>query len=134
MLSPRTRADVVAADEVAADDEGLGQALGARLDGVAERMPELRAVAEQPLERRRVVGRGDDQDVADARQHQRRQRVVDHRLVVDRQQLLGDDAGERVEARPGAAGEDDALHGRVPSRPSSRSTISRTRSGHGCAR
>ena len=46
----------------------------------------------------RVLGRRDQQDVADARQHQRRERVVDHRLVVDRQQLLRDGA-----ASPGAA-------------------------------
>ena len=43
-------------------------------------------------------------------QHQRRQRVVDHRLVVDREQLLADRAGQRVQARAGAAGEDDAFH------------------------
>ena len=35
-------------------------------------------------------GRRDQQDLADARQHQHRQRIVDHRLVVDRQQLLAD--------------------------------------------
>ena len=40
--------------------------------------------------RGRSCGRGDHQDVADARQHQRGQRIVDHRLVVDRQQLLAD--------------------------------------------
>ena len=34
--------------------------------------------------------RGDDQDLADAGEHQRRQRIIDHRLVVDRQQLLAD--------------------------------------------
>ena len=33
----------------------------------------------------------DDQDVGDSRQHQRRQGIIDHRLVVDRQQLLRGD-------------------------------------------
>ena len=42
-----------------------------------------------------------------------RQRVIDHRLVVDRQQLLADDARERIEPRAGAAGEDDPLHGKT---------------------
>jgi hypothetical protein len=36
------------------------------------------------------VGRRDHQDVADAGEHQRRQGIVDHRLVVDREQLFGD--------------------------------------------
>ena len=53
-------------------------------------MPELRAIAEQALEPSCSCGRGDDQHVADAGQHQRRQRVIHHRLVVDRQQLLAD--------------------------------------------
>ena len=47
--------------------------------------------------------------LAQAGQHQDRQRVVDHRLVVDRQQLLADHLGHRVEPRAGAAGQDDAL-------------------------
>ena len=51
-------------------------------------MPQLAAIAEQAAELRQVVRRRDHQDVADAGQHQHRQRIVDHRLVVDRQQLL----------------------------------------------
>ena len=74
---------------------------------------ELRAVAEQPLELLGVVRRGDDQDVADAGQHQRRQRVVDHRLVVDRHQLLADAQGDRVQPGAGAAGKDDSAHAAI---------------------
>ena len=72
--------------------------------------------------------RRDEQDVADAGQHQRRQRIVDHRLVVDRQQLLRHDLRDRIEPRAGAAGEDDSLarHGvrrpRALSRSCARST------------
>jgi hypothetical protein len=51
-------------------------------------MPQSAAVAQQHFEARRVLRRGNDQHVADAGQHQRAQRVVDHRLVVHRQQLL----------------------------------------------
>jgi hypothetical protein len=43
-------------------------------------------------------------------EHQRGQRVVDHRLVVDRQQLLAHGLGQRMQARARAAGQDDALH------------------------
>ena len=38
------------------------------------------------------------------------QRIVDHGLVVDRQQLLGGHERERVQAGAGPAGEDDAFH------------------------
>jgi hypothetical protein len=52
---------------------------------------------------------GNDEDVANARQHQGAERVVDHRLVVNRQQLLGDCFGHGVEPGAGAAGKDDAF-------------------------
>ena len=80
--------DGVVADEVGADDERLRQAVGAGLHGVRDLDAPLPAVAEQALELVGVLGRGDDEHLADAGHHQRRQRVVDHRLVVDRHELL----------------------------------------------
>ena len=100
----------LAGDEILADREGLRQAVGARLLGVGEVHAVARAVPEQALEVGEVRRRGDDQDVADARQHEGGQRVVDHGLVVDRQQLLGGHERERVQASAGPAGEDDAFH------------------------
>ena len=103
----------LAGDELLADGEGLRQAVRARLLGIGEVHAVARAVPEQALEVGQVGRRGDDQDVPDARQHEGGQRVVDHGLVVDRQQLLGGHERERVQARAGPAGEDDAFH-RIP--------------------
>ena len=100
----------LAGDELLADGEGLGQAVRRGLLGVGKVHAVARAVPEQALEVGQVGRRGDDQDVADARQHEGGQRVVDHGLVVDRQQLLGGHERERVQARAGPAGEDDAFH------------------------
>lgn len=100
----------LAGDEVLADGEGLRQAVRARLLGVGEVHAVARAVPEQALEVGQVGRGGDDQDVANARQHEGGQRVVDHGLVVDRQKLLGGHERERVQARAGTAGEDDAFH------------------------
>ena len=100
----------LAGDELLADGERLRQAVGARLLGVGEVHAVARAVPEQALEVGQVGRRGDDQDVPDARQHEGGQRVVDHGLVVDRQQLLGGHERERVQTRAGPAGEDDAFH------------------------
>lgn len=100
----------LAGDEVLADGEGLRKAVGAGLLGVGEVYSVARAVPEQALEVGQVGRRGDDQDVPDSRQHEGGQRVVDHGLVVDRQQLLGGHERERVQARAGPAGEDDAFH------------------------
>ncbi|MNV78999.1 hypothetical protein D3C71_1725290 [compost metagenome] len=99
----------VLADERRTDQERLRQPLGRRLHRVAEVQAPLRAVAQQLLEPRRVLRRRDDEDVADARQHQGRERVVDHRLVEDRQQLLADGKRRRVQPFAGAAGQYDAF-------------------------
>jgi hypothetical protein len=101
--------DRVAADELGADDERVGEAARRLLRGVLEAAAELRAVVEQPLELRLVLRRRDDQDLADPGHHQRGQGVVDHRLVVDRHDLLRDALGDRVEPRARPAGEDDPL-------------------------
>ena len=103
----------LAGDEVLADGERLREAVRRGLLGVGEVHAVARAVPEQALEVGEVGRRGDDQDVPDARQHEGGQRVVDHGLVVDRQQLLGGHERERVQTRAGPAGEDDAFH-RIP--------------------
>lgn len=104
----------LAGDELLADGECLGQAVRRGLLGVGEVHAVARAVPEQALEVGQVGRGGDDQDVPDARQHEGGQRVVDHGLVVDRQQLLGGHERERVQARAGPAGEDDAFHNITP--------------------
>ena len=57
--------DRIVADEIAADDEGIGQPARAVLRGIGEAQAELGAVAEQPFEQRLILRRGDDQNVAD---------------------------------------------------------------------
>ncbi len=100
----------LAGDELLADGEGLRQAVRRGLLGVGEVHAVARAVPEQALKIWKVCRCRDDQNVPDARQHEGGQRVVDHGLVVDRQQLLGGHERERVQARAGPAGEDDAFH------------------------
>ena len=73
-------------------------------------LPQALVIAEEPLELRRVVRGGDDQDVSDPGQHQRAEGVVDHRLVVDGHQLLADAHGDGVQPGPAATGQDDSAH------------------------
>jgi len=78
-------AGAVAGEELLTEEKGLGQAVGFGLDLVAEADAELRAVAEQLLEARQILGGGDEQNLAQAGQHQGREGIIDHRLVVDGQ-------------------------------------------------
>ena len=110
MLSPSASATDDVADELAADHERLREPFGPRLHRVLDLQPDVAAVAEQPAEAVDVGRRRDEQDVPDARQHERRQRVIHHRLVVNRQELLGDDEGQRMEAGSGPAGKKNPFH------------------------
>jgi hypothetical protein len=110
---PQHQGGWMAGEEVGTDHKGLGQAIGAGLDRGGDLRAPGGAIAEEPLEGGLVDGGGDDQHLADARQHQGAKGVVDHRLVVHWYQLLADGGGEG--SQPGAAtsGQDDASPGGV---------------------
>ncbi|MDT4860111.1 hypothetical protein FQZ97_946540 [compost metagenome] len=74
----------VFANELFANQKGLGQAVRRRLLRIAEFDAELAAVAQQVAVLGQVVRGGDDENLADAGQHEHRDRIVDHRLVVNR--------------------------------------------------
>ena len=98
-------------DEFLADQERLGDAGWRVLDQIRERQPQLSAVAEEFRQQWQVTRRTDDQDIANAGEHQHGERIVNHRLVVDRQQLLADGPSQGVKTRPAAACEQNAFHG-----------------------
>ena len=78
------------ADKLLTDDESLGEAVGRGLFGILQTHAQVRAVAQQALEAREVLRGGDDEHLADARQHQYRQRVVHHRFVENGNKLFAD--------------------------------------------
>ena len=56
------------------------------------------AIAKQMLEERHIVRCRDDENISNTRQHQHRDRIVYHRLIVDRQELLAYSLGYWVES------------------------------------
>ncbi len=89
----------------------VGDAAFAFLVGVVDMLQaELLAVGQQAQKIAGIPAAGHDQDVPDARIHQRLDRVVNHRLVVNRQQMLVGDFGQGKQPAARAAGENDALH------------------------
>src|SRR6266566_2978615 len=80
------------------------------LVGVEEPVdPVVVAVPEQAEELARVRPAGDEHQLGDARLDKGLDRVGHHRPVVDREQVLVRDQGQRVQPRARAAGEDHAL-------------------------
>ena len=122
LLEPVAGEDVIAqdhrrrvpGDEVLPDEKRLCQSVRAGLLRVAEPDSERGPVPKKELEARKVLGRGDDQDVPNARRHQDGERIVNHGLVKDGKELLRRDPRERVEPRPRAPGQDNPLHSQTP--------------------
>src|SRR6185437_8117591 len=106
---PEYEGDALIADEPAADDERLGQTFRPRLLRIGKRDSPLGAIAEQPPKERQILRGGDEQNVPDARQHQCCQGIVDHWLVVDRQELLADAEGYGVQPGTRATGQNDTF-------------------------
>ena len=88
----------VVSDKLLTDDECLCQSVRTRLLRVLEVDSQFAAVAQQSAESRQVVRCRYDEYVADARLHERRDRIINHRLVENRKQLLADSFCNRVEA------------------------------------
>jgi len=97
------------ADELFTDNERLRQPVRAGLDSIFQMNAPLRTIAQQLLKTRQIARRADNQNLAYACQHQRAKRVVDHRLVVDRQQLLAECQRSWMQTGAGTAGEYDAF-------------------------
>jgi hypothetical protein len=97
------------ADKLPADDERLGQAIGRGLDRIRDTDSELASVSEESLKSGLIFGRGNDQDIPYPRQHQDGHGIVDHRLIVDRQKLLGNPEGHRMQPRTRTAGQDNSF-------------------------
>ena len=98
MLSPRIKQQG-SSDELFADYESLCQTVRTRLLGVGQLDAVQAAITQQLSETWQVFRRGDNQDLTHPREHQHRQRIEDHRLIVDWQHLLGHAEGQRMQAR-----------------------------------
>ena len=96
-------------EKISADQERLGQPIGAWLHGVLNAHVPGAAISEQATKGRLIMVGGDDQHFADPGQHQGAERVVNHWFVVHRHQLLAHRRCERSQASTTASCKDDAF-------------------------
>ena len=102
--------DVVFSDKFFSDNKGLREPVRRRLNLILQMQPELMSVPKQFLKARRIRRCGDNQNIPDIRIHQDRQRVIDHRFVINRQKLLGCYLCQRIKPGAGASGKNDSFH------------------------
>ena len=96
-------------DEPLSDNESLRDAARRGLRGIGEPHAQPLPATQQILEPRQILRRGYDEDVPDATEHQNGDRIIDHRLVVDREQLLAGHLRDRMQTGSGPAGQNDAF-------------------------
>ena len=113
-------AERVVADEVAGEPDRVRDAEGAALVAIRQLEAEVPAVAQQLDDVTDALAADDDHDLADPHARERVERVVDHRPVVDRQQVLVGDEREREQPARRAARQDESLHRRHASTGQSR--------------
>src|SRR5580692_3588813 len=77
----------------------------------------LRAVAEETKKLTRRVSTGDDHDLHDSGRTERLQRIIDHRLVVNRQQMFVGHLRQRAQSRAEPARQDHPLESLAHVRP-----------------
>ena len=90
---------MISLDKIPPYGEGFRKPARLVLRREAESYSEFAAVAKQLLKAALVVWRRDDQYIANIGHHKRGQRIIDHRLVVDRQELLRNYKCQRVKPR-----------------------------------
>src|SRR6516164_3991953 len=71
---------------------------------------ELFTVSQEAQEIARIASAGHDQNLLNPRIHQSLNRIVDHRPVVNRQQMLVSNLGEREKTASRTASQYDAFH------------------------
>ncbi len=102
--------DIVPADKTFRDEKGLGNAFGFGLFAIADGDSKARAVAQQLLEPRQIMRRGNKAKLANAPFDERREGVINHWFIIDGLKLFAGDERKRIQPRPGTAGKDDAFH------------------------
>src|SRR3984893_4299393 len=99
----------ITSNEIRANNKGFGEPGRSGLLRIAETNAPLPAISEQPFELTTIRWRGDNENVSNACQHQGRQRIVDHRLFVDWEQLFPPASCNRITPRSTASCQYDPL-------------------------
>ena len=93
----------VISDEIGSDNKRICQSPRFVLNSIRHLKPQLLTGAKQFFKYRKITLCRDDQDLTDPCQHQCGQRIVDHRLIINRHDLFWNRFGQRVQSGTGTA-------------------------------
>lgn len=101
---------IIRPDKCLTDEECLCESVRRRLYRVGKMDSPLNSVPEESFEARTIFGCRNNEDISDTSEHECRDRIVDHRLIIDGHELLRDGSCDGIETRPCASCEDDSFH------------------------
>ncbi len=100
----------VITDKLTTNDKRLRKTIRRRLLRIRELHAIVRSVTQQTLKPRQISRRRDDKDIPYPRQHQSRDRIIDHRLVKHWEHLLRHPLRNRIQPSAGPTGKNDTFH------------------------
>src|SRR5439155_26466733 len=96
-IIPQTECDVIVTNERLCNQECLSDAFGFELLAVFDHQAPLAAVAQQLAKARKIVRCGNETKLAYPILDQSRERVINHRFVVNRLELFAGDQRKRIQ-------------------------------------
>src|SRR5262249_9418807 len=107
-IVPEYQCTCVAFDEFLADDQCLSHAIGRLLLSITNIYSPFTAIAQELPEPWHIGWRRDHKDRSNSREHEHAQRVVNHWLVIYRQELFRRAVSYRIKTRPGTTCKNDS--------------------------
>ena len=105
--------DRIRSNEIGTDQEGLRQSIRRRLLRIGELHSVVRTIAQQTTESRQILRGRDHENLPNPRTHQYRNRIVDHRLVVNGQQLLAHPFSHRIQPGTRSSCKNNSFHNSI---------------------
>ena len=87
-------------NEFFTENKGLSQSIWRRLHLITQMDTITGPISQEPFKIRQIRRRRNNQNIPNPSQHQRRQRIINHGLIIHRQQLLRRHHRQRIQPRP----------------------------------
>lgn len=102
--------DIILADKIFPNCKGLSKPIRISLYRIRNHNSPLTTISEKSLKTLLIIQSRDHQNISNSSQHQDRKRIIYHRLIIDRHQLLGNRERNRMKPCTEAPGKDNSFH------------------------
>ena len=90
------KTSTIVSDEFFTYGKRLCESIGRGLFGILKMHAIVGAIPEESFESGEVKGRRNDENLPNSREHEHRDGIIDHGLIIDRHELLADALGDGI--------------------------------------